>query len=559
MSRKKILSEEEIKEIISLYQTTLPNKHKLGKKYGVAHKKITQLLIENDIKTTNSSGKISSDIELSKVSVLKPTNKDNKLVAVCKETGKVFNDAMNKSGTLTNHIINTLSLDVIIPSNTYQRKKYEKLNGCKWYEQYFDLIEEKNEETLQCELCDWVTEDIDNVSGSITKHIKSNHVITITQYMDKFPHTKYLWLRTVEKEDLLSDSNNSVTCLECGNLFLGLTETHLIKSHNITMDEYKDKWGEGVDVFSKKTLKIISENTTELNKTMEFSFISKGQQAIADYIKSIVPHTDIIMCDKKVLSGVELDIYLPEFNLAIEYNGLYWHSENRGKHKHYHIDKTNLCENKDIRLIHIFDDEWIKHEGIVKQRLKHMLGGNKKSLYARKCTITPITSDISNEFLKNNHLQGGDKSSIRLGAYHDGVLVGVMTFSKLRKSLGYKNSIHQYEMVRFSTLGVVGLASKLLKNFIRTYDPIKIITYADRRWSKGNLYEVIGFENKGSTKPNYWYTKKHNKREHRFKYRKDILVNEGHDPNKTESQIMFDLGYDRIWDCGSIKYELNLK
>ena len=174
--------------------------------------------------------------------------------------------------------------------------------------------------------------------------------------------------------------------------------------------------------------------------------------------------------------------------------------------------------------------------------------------------VKEITPEEKKHYLENNHIQGNDNSIIRLGLFNDNNLVGVMTFSKPRKSLGYnKNEDNVYELVRFASNNVIGGADKLLKHFIRTYNPIKIISYADRRWSQGELYKKLGFNYVSSTKPNYWYTKNYRTREHRFNYRKNILVSKGYDVNKTEFEIMDGLGYGKIWDCGSLKFELNLE
>ena len=133
-----------------------------------------------------------------------------------------------------------------------------------------------------------------------------------------------------------------------------------------------------------------------------------------------------------------------------------------------------------------------------------------------------------------------------------------MTFEKLRKSLGNRNlSNDRYHLNRFCNkinTNVIGGASKLLKYFIRNYSPELIISYADRRYSNGNLYEKLGFERIGESRPNYWYIKGQ-KRHYRFKFRKDILIKEGFDSNLTEREIMLERGYLRIYDCGNIKYE----
>jgi hypothetical protein len=135
-----------------------------------------------------------------------------------------------------------------------------------------------------------------------------------------------------------------------------------------------------------------------------------------------------------------------------------------------------------------------------------------------------------------------------------------MSFGAYRKSLGQKSEQGKYELLRFCNklnTSVVGGASRLLKYFIKMNNPLEIISYSDKCWSSGNLYKELGFEYLSTSDPNYYYIID-DVRRHRFNYRKDKLVKLGHDAKLTESQIMTNLGYDRIYDCGSDKWKLSL-
>ena len=130
-----------------------------------------------------------------------------------------------------------------------------------------------------------------------------------------------------------------------------------------------------------------------------------------------------------------------------------------------------------------------------------------------------------------------------------------MGFSNLRKSLGSKYKKNCYELIRFATCGnIPGIGSKLFHSFKKKYNPEEIISYCDLRWGNGNFYKKLGFDIQHITEPNYWYTKDFQKREHRFKYRKSELIKNGSDENLTESEIMKNLGYSKIWDCGNSKW-----
>lgn len=277
------------------------------------------------------------------------------------------------------------------------------------------------------------------------------------------------------------------------------------------------------------------------------------QNQIYNFIKNNI-EKPVEYNTRSVIKDLELDIYIPGFNLALEYNGLHWHCE-LFKDKKYHLNKTKLCEDKNIQLIHIFSDEWKYKNEIVKSRILNLLGKSKK-IYARKCNIKEISSKKSREFLNNNHLQGHVNSSIKIGLFYDDELVSLITFGKNRRALGYKSSDNEYELLRFCNklnTTVIGGASKLFKYFINNYNPCKITSYSDRRWSIGNLYEKLGFKLESETKPNYWYII-NNKREHRYRYRKSKLVKLGYDKSKSEREIMLDNAKYRIYDCGNLKF-----
>lgn len=286
---------------------------------------------------------------------------------------------------------------------------------------------------------------------------------------------------------------------------------------------------------------------------------SSAQKEIYEIVKEYYPLATLN--DRSVLiNNLELDIYIPEIRVAIEYNGLYWHSEvGGGKSRDYHINKTEECNKLGIRLIQVFEDEWVNSRQLTINKIKHILHiSNGERIYARQCIIKEVSSKEKSLFLNTYHIQGDDRSSIKLGAYFNSRLVALMTFGSLRKSLGSKAKVDEYELYRFCTIDqpVVGIASKLQKHFIKNYNPTKIISYADRRWSLGNLYNNIGYKLVGYTPPNYWYLK-NDRRYHRYNFRKNTLSKklEHYNPQLTEWQNMQYNKYDRIWDCGSIKFE----
>jgi hypothetical protein len=289
---------------------------------------------------------------------------------------------------------------------------------------------------------------------------------------------------------------------------------------------------------------------------------SIAEKEIFDFIEE--EYTKSEKNNRIIISPLELDIVMPEKKLAIEYCGLYWHSEYAGKDKNYHLNKLNLCNQAGYRLITIFEDEWIKKQTIVKNRLRHIIGLETERIYARKCIVKEIEYKQAKEFIDKYHIQGSTQNNISLGAFYENdELVAVMTFSKPSLAKGRKDQQSEgiFELSRFCTAkNVIGIAGKLLEYFKRSYEWKEIYSFADRRWSEGNLYERLGMEKIGITKPNYFYWKGNDfKRYHRFYFRKNVLEKrlEIFDSNKTEYQNMVDNGWNRIWDCGNIKYNIN--
>ena len=258
---------------------------------------------------------------------------------------------------------------------------------------------------------------------------------------------------------------------------------------------------------------------------------------------------------RNIISPKELDIYIPLKNIAIECNGLFWHSK---KEPSYHSNKFQLCKNNNIQLITLWED-WIRtNPEIVRSILLSKLGIYENKIYARKCIIKEVDSKTCNTFLNNNHIQGRSTSSLRFGLYYNNELVSIMTFSKSRVGIG-KNE-EGWELVRFCNKKnnlIIGGASKLFKYFIKHYNPSKVVSYSSNDISNGNLYKILGFNQQNKINQSYWYI--HNKtfeRYHRFNFRKDNLKKMGYDiSNKTESEIMKDLPYWKIYDSGTIRWE----
>ena len=274
--------------------------------------------------------------------------------------------------------------------------------------------------------------------------------------------------------------------------------------------------------------------------------------------------------NRNIISPYEIDIVIEKYKLCIEINGNFWHSEFCGKDSNYHINKTIKCNEKGYKLIHIFEDEILNKFNIVKSRLLSQFNIFNEKIYARKCTIKEIDKKLKSSFLNDTHIQGDSNSNINLGLFLNDELVSVMAFSKERVIYKSNNKDdNKFELLRFSsklnTL-VIGGFSKLLTFFIKNYNPYSIKTFADLRWSSINhfstVYDKNGFTFVKITKPNYWYMHKSNilKRLHRYNFAKHLILKKYPtlDKNKTESELMLELGYYKIYDCGNLRFEMIL-
>lgn len=258
------------------------------------------------------------------------------------------------------------------------------------------------------------------------------------------------------------------------------------------------------------------------------------------------------------INNIEYDIVIPGHNLCIECNGIYWHGKTKNKTKNYHINKTLNAAKHNYKTIHIFEDQWVWKQEIVKSRLKHLLqiSDQRERIFARDCIIVPVQSFDAKEFFIKNHLFGYVNASIIYGLKYKQQFVAMISFSK-----GRYDDTSQFEILRFATdlnKIVVGSFSKLFSYFIKQYKPQTVISYADLCWGEGTVYQKMGFQRKNNTSPNYRYFKINEclKLYSRLQFQKHKLskILETYDPNLNEYQNMLNNGYDRIWDCGNAKW-----
>lgn len=316
-------------------------------------------------------------------------------------------------------------------------------------------------------------------------------------------------------------------------------------------DEYGDT-KEMADVLGCDT-STITDYLRKYDNPAKRKMVSYEENKVAEFIESLGFET--IRSDRSILTPYESDIVVPEKNLIVEYNGIYWHSEEH-KPKKYHQDKSLTAHSKGFELVHVWEDDWMDDHKrqIIKDKLKSKLGISDQKVFARKTTIKEPSKEEVRSLMENHHIQGFVGYSQAFGLYEGDSLVACMTLRKTKEEGVY--DLNRYA----SSKTVVGGMSKLLSHVKKNFPFKEIYTYAHLDYSSGSVYEKSGFERKHITPAGLWYVKRGEtvrlRRERFMKHKLPRILGLGVDMNKTESEIMADHGYYRVFDAGSIKYSL---
>jgi len=267
--------------------------------------------------------------------------------------------------------------------------------------------------------------------------------------------------------------------------------------------------------------------------------VSRQETELQEWISSII---DIEVRNRSIISPYELDVVIPSKKIAIEYNGLYWHSEQQGKCRNYHLLKHQLCEEAGYRLIQIWENEWEEKKDIVKSIILSAIGIYERKIGARQCKVEDIDITTARQFYDDNHIQGF-KGGKHKGLFYKGKLVSMMTI--------YNNILERF--VSKCGYRIIGAFSKLLKSFNINKS---IVTFSDLRYFTGDVYRKNGFTFLYNSDPNYFYFNTDRQLHSRVSFQKHKLKDklEVFDPNLTEYQNMLNNGYHRIWDCGNAKF-----
>lgn len=267
---------------------------------------------------------------------------------------------------------------------------------------------------------------------------------------------------------------------------------------------------------------------------------------------------------RKIIKPKELDIYIPSLKLAIEYCGLYWHSEISGKSKNYHYDKMKACEAQGIRLITLFSDEWEDRKEQVTGFLTSVLGQAKQRVFARKCVVKEVEGDVAKDFLDTYHIQGKALFKIAFGIYFEDELLGLVSGSGHHRQKGSDAPFVLNRLVFKKDTCVVGGTSKLLKhliNYARNEGYPKLISWSDSKFSQGAVYEKTGFTMVQELRSDYSYVVgATGKRQSKQSNKKKCLLSKGAIGSmvNTENELAKTLNLNRIWDCGKKRFSIDL-
>jgi hypothetical protein len=193
---------------------------------------------------------------------------------------------------------------------------------------------------------------------------------------------------------------------------------------------------------------------------------------------------------------------MPKRKIGIEYHGLFWHTEDRVAT--LHRDKWEMAQAAGIRLVQVFEDEWLGKQAIVQSRLLALTGRGEK-FAARKCHIVDLVAAEARAFLDVTHLQSfGVAGKLYLGLEFEGRLVAVATFG--RRNASKATNSGDWEVLRYASVGrVVGGFGRLYTEFLRRESPIRVVSYCDLRWGDGGMYQAVGFVLEKVTEPDYWW------------------------------------------------------
>lgn len=406
------------------------------------------------------------------------------------------------------------------------------------HKQVLQLSKSKAYETRKNNLLEF--HGVENISSlETTKQTRKNTYLEkygVEHYHQSSDYKEKIKNRTIEK---IETNNSNISVISFDNIVnyktMGITYKCNVCSNEETIPQV---------TFNYRSINFNTPCSVCGNFNKPWS--NGEKQLLSDIVEF---YKGEILTNKKIISPYTLDIYIPEFKLGIEYNGLFWHSEKGGGKEHnYHKIKTDLCKTQSIRLLHIFENEYKNSKEKILSKIKNIMGLSERGTGARKISIKPIHPINANNFLNEYHIQGGAPGSKFLGGFYNKKLISVLAYKKIGNILDITRYANDFKLYP-------GLFSKFLSYIDKNLEYEKIVTFADLRYSYGELYHTTGFTIERYINPGYYYTD-YTECYHKFNFRKENIKKKFNVDitNKTEKELMEELGYDRIWDSGKIKF-----
>lgn len=287
------------------------------------------------------------------------------------------------------------------------------------------------------------------------------------------------------------------------------------------------------------------------------TFSSKGENELAEFIESIIPGDTILRNHRNIKNVSELDIYVPDKNIAFEFNGVYYHSEARGHTVNSHRDKLISVRDAGISLVVVWEDDWRDRRPVVEKLVMAKLNMSVKGKGARSYSVDVIVPKIESDILlSNNHIQGPASGTVYIGLRDaDGKLVSALVATRRDTSM---------EIVRYaSSESIKGGFSRLLSSLRKIAIEMgvtSVYTYSDESVSEGKLYLDNGFTAAGIVPPKYGVVYKLS-RHHVSSFKRERFMKDDslkYDPELSLVELYALNKMHRYWDYGKIRWEIQL-
>lgn len=278
---------------------------------------------------------------------------------------------------------------------------------------------------------------------------------------------------------------------------------------------------------------------------------SKPEAEVREYIQGLIPTEEVIPNDRSIVSPKEIDIYIPSRSLAVEFNGVFTHSDYYKSREGVDARKAKSIRERGVKFHAVWEDDWRDRQEIVKSQLRRKLGIQDGKVFARKRIIREVGTDEARLFLDRYHIQGFPGSSR---------YVALVDTENIVDSLAAFTFYRSGEVVldRYaSRITVLGGLPKIVSYLEKTYVYDHLVTFADLQESDGDLYRTTGWDLDQELPPDYKYLVGGRYREDKRKYRVENFRNNPtlkYEEGATEAQLAAMNKLTRVYDYGKLRF-----